>query len=236
LRITRAEALVLGKLHNSRILLLRLNRRHDSAIAEQAIADLAKLIDKAPSADSLDALRGYEGQGARVYFRGLASLFAEPFRFEQRTIRPPKDPVNSMLSLGYTLLHHNLYSFVQALGLHTHFGHLHTPRKHHPALVMDLTEEFRAPIVDSFVAYLINSHVLKPEDFTPPDERGGVYLYPDALKVFLKHWEDRLHTEVTHPHTGHKVPYRRCLELQVREHIACLMGEQPIYRPMRWKL
>jgi CRISPR-associated protein Cas1 len=154
---------------------------------------------------------------------------------DQVTKRPPTDPINSLLSLGYTLLSQQVYSFVQAVGLHTHFGNLHVPRDNHPALVSDLMEEFRAQVVDSFVSYLVNKKILTPEDFTPPDERGGVYLHPDALKKFLKHWEEKLQTEVTHPHTGYKVVYRRCIELQVREYIACLMGEVEVYRPMVWE-
>ncbi len=234
LSLSVAEQIVVAKLTNSRVLLQRLNRRHDQAVTATAIADLASLIDLVPRSESVEMLRGYEGQGAKVYFRGLAALMAEPFQFDARTLRPPKDPVNSLLSLGYTLLHDNLYAFVVGVGLHTHFGHLHTPRNHHPALVMDLTEEFRAQVVDSFVVYLINSKILKLEDFTPPDERGGVYLHPDALRKFLKHWEDKLHTEVTHPHTGYKVPYRRCFELQVREYLAWLTGDRDSYRPMVW--
>jgi CRISPR-associated endonuclease Cas1 len=139
-----------------------------------------------------------------------------------------------LLSLGYTLLSQNVHSFVQAIGLHTHFGNLHVPRDNHPALVSDLVEEFRAQLVDSLVAYLVNKKIFTPEDFTPPDERGGVYLHPDALKKFLKHWEEKLQSQLTHPHTGYKVSFRRCLELQVREYISCLTGEVPVYRPMIW--
>ncbi|BAU08379.1 hypothetical protein FIS3754_43230 [Fischerella sp. NIES-3754] len=96
-------------------------------------------------------------------------------------------------------------------------------------------EEFRAQLVDSLVAYLINSNIFTEDDFTPPDEKGGVYLQPHALKKFLKHWEEKLQSELTHPNTGYKVSFRRCLELQVREYVACLMGEVKIYRPMIWK-
>ena len=237
----QAEAIVRAKLHNSRILLMRLNRRRKSqetgkTSVLRAIDDVAILIDKLPFAESMDALRGYEGKAATIYFQALGVLFTGVFAFEKRTKRPPTDPINSLLSLGYTLLSQNVYSLVQAVGLHTHFGNLHVPRDNHPALVSDLMEEFRAQIVDSLVVYLVNKKILTQEDFTSPDERGGVYLQPDALKKFLKHWEEKLQTEVTHPHTGYKVAYRRCLELQVREYIACLMSEVEVYRPMVWKL
>ena len=232
----QAEAIVTAKLHNSRILLMRLNRRRETELATQAIDLIEVLIDSLPQAESMDALRGYEGKAATIYFQALGSLFTGFFAFDKRTKRPPTDPINSLMSLGYTLLSQQVFSFVQAAGLHTHFGNLHVPRDNHPALVSDLMEEFRAQIVDSFVAYLVNKKILDPEDFTPPDERGGVYLQATALKKYLKHWEEKLQTETIHPHTGHKVAYRRCIELQVREYIACLTGQVEIYRPMTWKL
>lgn len=183
----------------------------------------------------MTVMLGYEGQAANLYFRAFATLLKGKFEFEKRTRRPPTDPVNSLLSLGYTLLSQNLHSMVETVGLHTHFGNLHLPQKHRPSLVCDLVEEFRAPIVDSLVSYLINTNIFTDEDFTPPDDRGGVYLQPDALKKFLKNWEDFLNKKVVHPHTGHKVSYRRCFELQVWEYVGCLMGERETYRPMRWE-
>lgn len=229
---TQAASTIVGKLHNSRILLLRLNRRRKTEKATQAIATLAELMETVLTADSVEAMLGYEGTGANQYFQAYASLLKGKFEFEKRTRRPPTDPVNSLLSLGYTLLSQNVHAMVEGVGLHTHFGNLHKPQANRPSLVCDLVEEFRAIAVDSLVAYLINSNIFKPDDFTPPDERGGVYLHPDAMKRFLKHWEEKLQQSVTHPHTGYKVSYRRCLELQVWEYVACLMGEQPVYRPM----
>ncbi|NET34860.1 MAG: CRISPR-associated endonuclease Cas1 [Cyanothece sp. SIO1E1] len=231
----QAQSIILGKLHNSRILLQRLSRRRKPAGTSEAIAALAKLATQVAEADAIETMLGYEGQAANVYFQAYAALLKGKFAFEKRTRRPPTDPVNSLLSLGYTLLSQNLHSMVEAAGLHTHFGNLHLPQKNRPSLVCDLVEEFRALVVDSLVAYLINSNIFTEEDFTPPDARGGVYLFPDALKKFLKHWEDMLQKTVTHPHTGYKVSYRRCFELQVWEYVSCLMNEQEGYRPMRWE-
>ncbi|AFY99362.1 CRISPR-associated endonuclease Cas1 [Calothrix sp. PCC 6303] len=232
----QAETIVAAKLHNSRILLMRLNRRRETEIATQAIDFIEILIDSLPKAESMDALRGYEGKAATIYFQALGSLFTGFFAFDKRTKRPPTDPINSLMSLGYTLLSQQVFSFVQSVGLHTHFGNLHVPRDNHPALVSDLMEEFRAQIVDSFVSYIVNKKILTPEDFTSPDERGGVYLQASALKKYLKHWEEKLQSETTHPNTGYKVAYRRCIELQVREYVACLVGEVEVYRPMTWKM
>jgi CRISPR-associated endonuclease Cas1/group II intron reverse transcriptase/maturase len=235
----QAEAIVKAKLHNSRILLMRLNRRRkskdvDKTIIKKAVNELEVLMSKLSFADNMDMLRGYEGRAATVYFQALGSLFSGSFTFEKRTKRPPTDPINSMLSLGYTLLSQNVFSFVQTIGLHTHFGNLHVPRDNHPALVSDLVEEWRVSI-DSLVVYLVNSQIFEIDDFTYPDERKGVYFQPHALKKFLKHWEEKLQSELTHPHTKQKVAYRHAIELQVREYISCLKGEVETYRPIIWE-
>ena len=231
----QAASMITAKLHNCRKVLLRMNRKPKKASVIETIDDIAKLMEQVPTADSVESMLGYEGQGAALYFPAYGSLLKGQFDFEKRTRRPPQDPVNSLLSLGYTLLSQHLHSMVEIAGLHTHFGNLHKPLKNRPSLVCDLIEEFRAPIVDSFVAYLVNSNQFTEEDFTPPDARGCVYLQPDALKTFLKHWEKHLNKKIKHPTTGHTVPYRRCFELQVWEYIACLMGEQENYRAMRWE-
>ena len=233
--VMQARSIILGKLHNSRVLLLRLNRKRPSEKAAHAIAELLNVMEQVRSAETVEVMLGYEGYGAALYFQAFATLLKGRFEFEKRTRRPPTDPVNSLMSLGYTLLSQNLHSMVETVGLHTHFGNLHLPQKNRPSLVCDLMEEFRALVVDSFVAYLINSNIFVEDDFTPPDERGGVYLHPDALKKFLKHWEERLQQKVTHPHTGYSVSYRRCFELQVWEYVQVLSGEQEVYRPMRWE-
>ncbi len=207
----------------------------NEAFIQRAIDDLEVLMEQLFFASDMDALRGYEGKAATTYFQALGSLFTGAFKFEKRTKRPPTDPINSMLSLGYTLLNQNVSSFIQVLGLHPYFGNLHVKRDNHPALVSDLMEEWRAQLVDSLIAYLVNSEVFTFDDFTLPDEQGGVYFQPQALKKFLKHWEEKLHSELTHPHTGQKVTYRRCIELQVREYIACLQKEIKVYRPLIWK-
>jgi CRISP-associated protein Cas1 len=230
----QAMNVIVGKLHNSRKLLMRLNRRRSTELAIKAIREIAVLIKKVQTAETVASMLGYEGQGASLYFRAYGSLLKGPFDFDKRTRRPPTDPVNSLLSLGYTLLSQNVHAMTEAAGLHTHFGNLHVPQPNRPSLVCDLVEEFRAMAVDSLVAYLINSNIYTPEDFTPPDGRGGVYLHPDGLKRFLKHWEEKLQSETVHPHTGYKVSLRRCFELQVWEYAACITGERESYRPMVW--
>ncbi|WP_257999316.1 CRISPR-associated endonuclease Cas1, partial [Fischerella thermalis] len=87
-------------------------QKFPSPLRGEEIKDLDTLMDKLPFAESMDALRGYEGRAATVYFQALGSLFSSVFKFEKRTKRPPTDPVNSLLSLGYTLLSQNVFSFI----------------------------------------------------------------------------------------------------------------------------
>jgi CRISPR-associated protein Cas1 len=120
---------------------------------------------------------------------------------------------------------------VQAAGLHPHFGCLHVPSVRHAALVSDLVEEFRAPIVDSLVLTLVNRGDLTLKDFAPPDGRGAVLLLPQGLKVFLKQWQARLNTRVVYPELKERVTYLRVLELQVWEYVEALSGDREMYRP-----
>jgi CRISPR-associated protein Cas1 len=230
-----ARVLVAGKLRNGRVLLQRLNRSRRCAAVKGAIAELSGWIDRAGAAATLPGLLGCEGSGSKVYFRGLGACVRSPFEFNARTKRPPTDPVNALLSLGYTLLHQHVFSLVQAAGLHPHFGSLHVPSVRHAALVSDLVEEFRAPIVDSLVLTLVNHDYLSPKDFAPPDGCGAVLLRPPGLKVFLKHWQARLNSRVIHPTLKERTTYLRVLELQVWEYLAVLSGEQTTYRPFRFQ-
>ncbi|MDF5726592.1 MAG: CRISPR-associated endonuclease Cas1 [Rhizonema sp. PD38] len=97
-------------------------------------------------------------------------------------------------------------------------------------------EEFRANLVESLVAYLINPNIFTPKEFTSPDKKLESIFSRIRSKSFLKHWEEKLQSDVTHLHTGYQVNFRRCLELQLREYVTCLMGDVDMYRPMSWKL
>jgi CRISPR-associated endonuclease Cas1 len=228
-RVT-AESIIRAKLHNFRVLLLRFFHCYPTKASQTALKAMALLIDDLPLADSVEALRGYAQTATTLYWQALASLFTEAFSFENLPQHPPTDPISSLLNLGYTLLNQNLYSLLQAVGLHSHFGNLHIHRDHHPALVADFREEFSTLLVDSLVVKLMIFQIFTPEDFTQSDEQGGVYLYPDAIKKFLTYWEKTLQSEATHLYAG-KVNYQQCLEWQVREYVSYLLGDQEFYRP-----
>jgi CRISPR-associated protein Cas1 len=226
-----ARQLVWGKGMNSKLTLQRLNRKRkvDGIGAKQKRID--QHLAAVQNARDLNVLRGYEGAIAKLYFSALGQLIANPaFSFTERTRRPPKDPVNSLLSFGYTLLFNNVMSLILAEGLNPYLGNLHRSDRKEPHLAFDLVEEFRAPVVDSLVLALINKKILRPTDFTYPNTEGGVYLEAGSRRVFLKYFEERLSETITHPRTQQQLSYRRAIQLQVQEYKGCLQSAQS-YQP-----
>jgi CRISPR-associated protein Cas1 len=223
-----ARSLVQGKIWNSRQLLLRLNRKRQLPEVEGAIAGLDRdfravgLVENTPT---LDAIRGYEGAAAARYFGALSMLIVNPgFVFTKRVFHPPTDPMNSLLSFGYTLLFNNVLSLLLAAGLNPHLGHLHGAERKKAYLAFDLMEEFRSPVVDTLVIRLVNQKIISPTDFSYPNAAGGVYLTDPARRIFLKYFEERISEEISHPDVEDRVSYRRVIELQIRRYVKVLLG------------
>lgn len=227
-QLEMAKTLVWGKLVNSKQLLLRSNRKRKSAQVETAIAGFNADIRSVETAVSLESLRGYEGIAAARYFSVLGQLLTNPgFSFTTRTRRPPTDPVNSMLSFGYTLLFDNVLSLILAEGLNPYLGNLHRSDRKQMHLVCDLMEEFRSPIVDSLLLTLANQQVIKPDDFVAAPQNGGVYLANAARRIFIKEFEERISSNTSHPDVKAQVSYRRAIQLQVQRYKRCLVQEIP---------
>lgn len=225
-----AQACVKGKLENMRTMLMRANRSlQDAEITTAAIA-MQTLIQRIPGTATVGSLLGIEGTGSASYFAVFGKLLRGTMTFTQRRRRPPLDPINAMLSLGYTLLLQQVSSAIEMVGLDPYVGFLHQPRYGRPSLALDLMEEFRPIIVDSVVLNIVNHLMLSTQDFQ--EELGGaVYLKPAARKTFYAKFEERLQEEIQHPHFGYRTSYRRCIELQVRLLGKWLTGEIPAYLP-----
>lgn len=225
-----AQVCVTGKLENMRTILLRANRSlQDGEVAEATVA-IRNMIHQVPQSMKIGSLLGIEGNGSAAYFGVFGKLLRDLMTFVRRRRRPPTDPVNAMLSLGYTLLLHQVSSAVQVVGLDPYVGFLHQPRYGRPALVLDLMEEFRPIIADSVVLNIVNHRILSNQDFH--EELGVVHLKPEARKTFYAKFEERLQEELQHPYFGYRTSYRRCMELQVRLLGKWLTGEIPAYLPL----
>ncbi|MEB3283280.1 MAG: CRISPR-associated endonuclease Cas1 [Lyngbya sp.] len=180
-----------------------------------AIKSLNYLMQKAGDSETWERLMGIEGAGAAAYFKAFGvSISNSEFVFTERSKRPPGNPTNALLSFGYQVLWNHIYSLIELQGLDPYFGCLHQASERHPALASDLIEEFRAPIVDSLVLWLINCKVINAEiDFEY--RNGGCYLNNSGrtkyLKAFVQRMEEKLKTS-----TGNKQPRWDTVNQQIK--------------------
>jgi CRISP-associated protein Cas1 len=179
----------------------------------------------------LETILGIEGAGSAAYFDCFGKLIIdqEQWPFAKRIRRPPTDPVNSLLSFGYSLLTTQVASAVQLVGFDHYIGYLHSSFYGRPSLALDLMEEFRPVIVDSVVLTILNNRMLTLDDFVV--ELGAYRLKDGRRKVFFTKFEERLNEEINHPIFGYQVTYRRCIELQARLLAKFLTGEIEVYPP-----
>jgi CRISPR-associated protein Cas1 len=223
-----ARRLVQAKIANCRTIL----RRNHAAAPETLLQDLKRDMLHAGRAESLEELLGIEGTAGRRYFgefNGMLKAEGTPpeFDFEGRNRRPPKDPVNALLSLAYAMLAREWTVTVHAVGLDPYLGVYHQPRYGRPALALDLMEEFRPLIADSTVLTAINNREVRAADFIT--RMGSVALTTEGRRRFIETYERRMSQEITHPAFGYQVSYRRIMEVQARLFGRYLCGEIPEY-------
>lgn len=226
-----ARGVVASKIRNCRTIL---RRNHPSA-PEVTLFELEQLAKKAEAAGSLGSLLGLEGTAARSYFASFAGMLkrdaAKTFDFEGRNRRPPRDPVNALLSLAYSILTKEFVHAVAGAGLEPLLGFYHQPRFGRPALALDLMEEFRPILADSAVISALNNSVVGREDFI--EHPTGVALKPAARRRILLAFERRLDQLVTHPVFGYRISYRRVLDVQARLLGRFVLGEISTYPEFR---
>lgn len=235
-RLAIARSIVAGKLQNSRQVLLRAARdatgRRQEAL-RRAAADMAGMIPAVANGDSLDELMGIEGNGARCYFSvfsHLISVHSDLPPLTARTRRPPTDPLNALLSFSYGLVRSLVHGAAEAVGLDPYLGFLHGIRPAKPALVLDLMEEFRAPLADRFVLSIVNRRQITSTDFdTLPG--GSVSLSEDGRKTVLTQWQEWRSEGREHALLGRNVPHGLLPVAQARLLARHLRGELPSYVP-----
>lgn len=232
-----ARALVAGKIRNQRTLL----QRNHVEPPQAAIGQMKRAIEQAERAGSLEELLGVEGNAARIYFANFAGMVKtndEPwsgehdqpllsFDFTTRNRRPPRDPVNALLSLAYSVLAKDLTIVCHAVGFDPFIGYYHQPRYGRAPLALDLMEPFRPLIADSAVLSAINTRMVQPEDFVKAGD--AVSLTAAGRKAFFRAYEQRMDALVTHPLFGYRVSYRRMLEVQARLLGRLVTGELKTY-------
>jgi CRISP-associated protein Cas1 len=232
-----AKRFVAGKLQNARGTLLRAAREaneisDNDALRESAQAH-AEAIKQLPHCQTMDELRGTEGITAKAYFAAFTSLVRtnrNDFTFTGRSKRPPRDPINAILSFTYALLTGDCVAALEGVGLDPQVGFLHVLRPGRPALALDLMEEFRSSLADRLVLTLVNRGQITRSDF---DERtGGAWSLNEAgRKTVLIAYQKRKQEEITHPVTDKTIPIALVPHIQARLLARHIRGELEHYQP-----
>lgn len=226
-----ARCFVAGKIRNARVLL----RRNGSEVEDARLERLRELAEEADHAPELGVLLGLEGLAARLYFERFDAMLKGEWRarfdWAGRSRRPPRDPVNALLSFAYACLTRELTNITGGIGLDPYVGFLHQPRFGRPSLALDLMEEFRPIVADSVVINALNNEVVAPRHFI--ERQTGVALTPEGRAAFLGVLERRMDEVATHPVLNTKLSYRRIMEVQARLLAKVLTGELARYPELR---
>ncbi len=224
-----AKRLVVGKALNQRALLMRHARRHGKTDSLTAAARaLRAATARVELAETPDEVRGCEGAGAAAYFRVFGELLrTDALTFERRSRRPPMDPVNALLSMGYTLLFSVVEGAIRTVGLDPWLGALHAPLAGRPSLACDLVEEFRAPIVDALVVSAINHRAFTREDFEDAGPGEPVVMHRETVRWIVTLFERRMVRRTAYEPRGVKLTWRQIIEQQVRRYARHVLGDEP---------
>lgn len=225
-RLALARQIVVSKLTHARRLLLRHARDHPDPAWKGPLQALERGLAPAETAMDLATLRGIEGRSTAAYFEAFRRMVRGERSFEGRSRRPPRDPVNAMLSLGYALVTGELIGKIAAYGLDPYLGFYHEIRHGRPALALDMVEEFRHILVDRMVLALVNRRSFGPEDFIRREEDGGVLLQPEALRRYLAAYEAFMRRPTRAGQT-----MRKLLEEQIRRLVRAILHGDP-YQPV----
>ena len=236
LRVVTARNLVAGKISNQLSTLRYLNRNSGSLLQDQerynmVTASLERTLAQVGKMTDYQKVLGAEGYASREYFSVLGSYFTGELKFSTRKHHPSPDPVNCLLSLGYTMLTNILTGFIISRGLEAGLGTLHAAQSGRESLALDLVEQFRAPVIDRLIIKNCNLRKFSPEMFCDDGVTGGVRFKKNMISSFFEIWDSNLHKEYTHnPLNTDEHPVRNLVELllyQVDEYASALRSGRP---------
>ncbi|MHA7777183.1 type I-C CRISPR-associated endonuclease Cas1c [Roseibium sp. M-1] len=239
------RSIVTGKIANQRSVLMRAIRDYRAEFADPVLADvehaakrMAVIVQRVEARDeTLDQMRGAEGEAANLYFSVFDHLIRSPdveICWRGRSRRPPLDPMNALLSFLYTLLTHDCRSACEGVGLDPAVGFLHRDRPGRPSLALDLMEELRPVLADRLALALVNRRQIRASDFETRDG-GAVFLSDAARQTVLTAWQERKREERQHAFLGEKAPLGLVPFLQAQMLAGYLRGDMDAYPPWFWK-
>ena len=222
-----SKKIIDAKIRNQVVILRRYARNKEAQI-ERSVIEMQNMHKKLLIAESIEQVMGYEGTAAKIYFRTLGELIDPEFKFSGRSRRPPLDPFNSMISLGYSIIMNELYGKIEGKGLNPYFGLMHKDREKHPTLASDLMEEWRAVLIDSTALSMLNGHELLKDDFYYGIEEPGVFLEKEGFRKYIQKLEGKFRSENKYlSYVDYSVSFRKALDLQVGNLVKAIETENP---------
>lgn len=228
-RLTHSKTIIRAKLQNARALLMKYARNHPEIELEESKKHIEECLDKINHKETINSLMGVEGIASSIYFRAYGQLFRRELKFDGRERRPARDPINSLLSFGYTLITNELISLTCAMGFDPYIGCLHGLEYGRPSLALDLVEEFRHPIIDRFTLHLINNQILKEQDFEDKGDEG-VLLLESARKAYFLNYEKYMTKDIESNLSDAKKTYRELFKLQIHQFMDTVQNNSA-YKP-----
>lgn len=227
-----SKLIIAAKIHNQSVVLRRYARSSEVNVQNE-LREIKYFKEKVETSKTVEQLMGYEGSAAKYYFEGLSKTINPDFKFKGRNRRPPKDPFNSMLSLGYSILMNEIYGKIVLRGLNPYFGYMHADREKHPTLASDLMEEWRAVLIDSMVMSMINGNEIQRDEFYTGVEEPGVFLTSDGMKKFIKKYDIKIKTKSKYFGES-ELSFRQAMDTQISKLILSMENnDYTIYEPLK---
>ena len=232
-----ARQVVVGKLYNQQALLQQgMSQVSRPVQLQQAVRGINEMGQRAGSTQNIDSLRGFEGRAGALYWGAFATLLPRELGFNGRKYFPPPDPVNALLSFGYSLLLKDVTAAVQVVGLDPYLGFFHVIDYGRPSLALDMMEEFRPTLVDWVVLEIVHSGTLRLSDFEITQQaKQPVRMKEPLMERLIQKYEERVNVKAPHPEAGGQTSLRRIIELQVRRLARLVMGQGKRYEPFLLK-
>jgi CRISPR-associated protein Cas1 len=232
-KLKLARTIINGKLNNYLNFVQIFSSNHKEINFTEDVESLRIAIKKLESANTIeiDSLRGFEGIGTKSYFNCFRKMILGNFNFEGRKKHPSTDPVNALLSLGYTLIYNEISSLLDGLGFDPYLGYFHEISYGRASLACDIQEEFRI-IADKLTLYLINNRMVTENDFYKNQADGSFFLKREFMKKYFLEYEKYINNEFKHPETFENTTLRKCFRIQA-EKLANLIRYDTEYIPFR---
>ncbi len=228
------KAIVEAKVTNGLELIREFGHNHPETSLSEESSQIEPLLPRIGEALDLSSLLGLEGAASHSYFQAFSKMVRHSFQFDGRHRRPAPDPVNALLSLGYTMLYNEISSLLDGIGFDPYLGFYHQPHYGHATLASDLMEEFRSPLTDRFTLGLINNRIFQEDEFFFHQPSGSVYLKDDARKRYFVEYERFITRPMNTPDEDTETDFRRLFRRQAEKLNRTLTkGEE--YRPYQFR-